>query len=166
MYATSALTASPAVEGAIVLGAYNIMATVTNGRPGGLVGGLNGTALGRFGWADANGVVLNQRTSPQDVLGFTLLQTGPQVDWRRVFYDDASQTWRVRRGLPVTMISRGNVWARFPNGAYAGQPVFANVLDGSALSGYSPDGELTPWSVLTDCPPGHIAVITTWSTFS
>lgn len=166
MYANSALTASPAVEGAVVLGAYNIMATVSSGRPGGLVGGVNGTALGRFGWADVGGMVYNRRTSAQDVLGFTLPQFGPYVDWRRVFFDDASQTYRVRQGLPVTMISRGNVWARFPSGAYAGQPVFANILDGSAISGYSPEGELTPWSVLTDCPPGQLAIITTWSTFS
>lgn len=162
----SALAASSAVEGAFVLGHYNVAATVNAGPAGALVAGLHGVAIGRFGWADENGLVLNERTSGFDVIGLVVPRLGPGVDWRQVFYDDASDTWRIRQGLPLTMLSRGSVWARFPGGAYAGQMVFANVLDGTPLSGYSPDGELTRWSVVTSCRPGELAVISTWSMIS
>jgi hypothetical protein len=92
-----------------------------------------------------------------------LPQFGPGVDWRQVFYDDVTLTFRIRYGLGLTMLARGNVWVRFPTGAVPGQQVYANPLDGTAISGYSVAGELTPWSVVTPAGPGDLAIISTRS---
>jgi hypothetical protein len=163
MQGYSTLAAANAVEGAFVFGAYNIAATVTAGPAGSLRAGVHGAGVGRFGWANVAGIVLNERTSEADILGIVIPQFGPDVDWRQVFYDEVSRTCRVREGLGLTMLARGNVWARFAAGAVPTQPVYANPLDGTAISGYSPDGELTPWSVVTAARPGDLAIISTWS---
>lgn len=159
----SALAASPAVEGAFYFGAYNVASTVVGGRAGSFVAGAGGVGVGRFAWGRADGRVFNARNSPEDLLGLVVPRIGPGVDWRVVYYDDATRTWRIREGLVLSMLASGNVWVRFPLGAIPGQPVYANVLDGSALSGYSDDGELTPWSVISPAAAGGLAIITTWS---
>jgi hypothetical protein len=164
MQGPSALAASPAVEGAFVFGAYNIAATVNAGPAGSLRAGVGGAIIGRFGWAGPDGVVLNARTLAEDIAGIVMPQYGPGVDWRQVFYDEALQVFRIRQGLGLTMLSRGNVWVRFAGGAVVGQQVYANLLDGSAISGYSAAGELTPWSVASPAQPGGLAIVTTWST--
>lgn len=163
MQGPSALAAAPAVEGAFVFSSNNIAATVNAGPAGSLRGGDGGVIIGRFGWANVDGIVLNSRTSPEDIPGVVMPQYGPGVDWRQVFYDEALQVFRIRKGLGLTMLSRGNVWVRFPGGANIGQQVYTNPLDGSVISGYSADGELTPWSVASAAPPGQLAIITTWS---
>jgi len=166
MNGPSALAAYPAAEGAFVLGAYNSFATVIGGPQASPRAGEGGVALGRFGWMGEDGVVLNARMSEADLQGVVIIQAGPGVDWRRVFYDEVTATFRVREGLPCPMLSRGNVWARFPYGARPGEQVYANVLDGAPLSGYSPAGELTPWTVSTFCGAGGLAIISTRGLFA
>lgn len=166
MHSPSALAASPAVEGAFVFGAYNIMTTVCGGPAASLRAGLHGVAMGRFAWMAPTGICLNVRLSVADLLGLVLPQYGPGIDWRRVFYDDVTQTFRIREGLPVTLLAKGNVWARFKYGATIGDPVYASLIDGSAISGYSADDELTPWSVVSTARPGELAIISTWSMYA
>jgi hypothetical protein len=163
MQGPSALAASQAVEGAFVFGAYNIAATLNTGPAAAARAGLHGVAMGRFAWVEVDGVALNARLSPEGMQGLVMFEFGPGVDWRRVFFDDVSQTWRIREGLSVSLLARGSVWARFPFGAIPAQPVYANILDGSAISGYSASGELTPWSVVTEAAAGELAIITTWN---
>jgi hypothetical protein len=92
-----------------------------------------------------------------------LPELGPGVDWRRVFFDDLSKTWRIREGMNISLLAAGTVWARFKYGARPGQPVYANLLDGSLISGYSDAGELTRWVVSSAAGAGGLAIITTWS---
>lgn len=159
----SALAASPAVEGAVVCGTYNIMRTVAGGPPGSPRAGVGGAAIGRFGWMSTEGSVRSERTSPFDTQGLVLPFEIPFADWRAVYFDTVSNTWRIREGLALSMLLQGNVWVRFPYGAYVGQRVYANVLDGAPISGDTPDGELTPWSVVTNARAGELAIISTWS---
>lgn len=158
----SALTA-PAVEGAFVSCEYNVAPTLVCGPPGTPRAGEHGAAIGRFAWVRPDGIALNSRTSPDDCLGLVLPEVGPGVDWRRVFYDETSRTWRIREGLNFSMLARGTVWARFKFGAYVGQQVYANVLDGSLLSGYADGYEATPWSIGSPAGAGGLAIISTWS---
>lgn len=166
MYGPSALAAYPAVEGAFVLGAYNDFATVNGGPAASPRAGAHGVGIGRFAWMGVDGVVLNARSSSQDLQGIVIAPMSPQVDWRWVFYDDVSQTFRIREGLPCPLLAAGNMWVRFPNGARYGESVYANVLDGTPISGYSADGELTPWSVSRPCAANELAIISTRGLFS
>lgn len=156
------LSVSP-VEGGIAYSGFTTFATTVAGPNGSARAGEGGISVGRFGWIRPDGIALNERTSPEDILGFVLPEVGPGVDWRRVFYDDVSRTWRIRRGLNISLLSAGNVWARFSGGAYVGNQVFANLLDGSAISGQSVTGESTPWFVASPAAPGQLAIISTWS---
>jgi hypothetical protein len=152
-----------AVEGAFASAAYTSFSTLTAGPAGAIVAGLHGVAIGRFAWAQPDGIALNTRTTAEDLLGFVLPELGPGVDWRRVFFDDASKTWRIRQGMNISLLKNGTVWGRFRYGARPGSPVYANLLDGSLISGYSDAGELTPWVVSSAAGPGGLAIITTWS---
>ena len=152
-----------AVEGAFASTIYSSFATLTAGPQGAIVAGEHGVAIGRFAWVRPDGVALNERTSPEDLLGFVLPELGPGVDWRRVFFDDVSCTWRIRQGMNVSLLTAGSVWGRFKYGALPGRSVYANLLDGSLISGYSDAGELTRWVVSSAAPAGGLAIITTWS---
>lgn len=163
MYGPCALAASPAVEGAFVIGAYNVAAMIPPVIAGAWRAGPGGTALARFGWGSLDGLVRNVRTLSTDVLGIVLPQYGPGVDWRVVFFDDVTLTYRVREGLPLQFLRAGNLWLKFRGGAFPGQAVYANALDGSAISGYSDDGELTPFTVSSQAAPGQLAIVTSWS---
>lgn len=160
----SALAASPAVEGAVVWSPYNVMKTVAGGPLGSPRAGVGGAAVGRFAWMNPAGVAVNARNSVQDTQGLVLPFTIPFADWRAVYYDDVSKTWRIREGLNMSMLVQGTVWVRFPYGAYAGQRVYANTLDGAPQSGDTLGGELTPWSATCDAAAGELAIISTWST--
>lgn len=158
-----ALTAHNAVEGAFIFGGCNIAATVSAGPQGSPRAGENGVAVGRFAWVDVAGVARNFRNAASDIIGLVLPQLGPGVDWRRVFFDETTQTWRIRQGLNLTLLASGNMRAHFKYGAYIAQPVYANVLDGSLISGYSEGAELTRWKVTAACQPESVATISTWS---
>ena len=151
------------IEGALVYSGLTIPATCIAGPNGAIQAGPQGTAIGRFAWVRPDGVALNQRTSPDDAIGIVLPEFGPGVDWRRVFYDDVSKTCRIRQGLNISILTAGNVLMRFPGGARPGNQVYANLLDGSAISGPSVSGEVTRWFVASAAPPGQLAIITTWS---
>lgn len=152
-----ALAAYNAIEGAPV--DCNPITSVVGG-PGQNVAGPDGLVMGRFGWVDANGIATNARTDASQRLGFVLRLYGT---WQRVYWD--SRRWFLRAGLGAQILSRGDFWARFANGADAGQPVYADLLDGQCCSGQTADAELTPWAVVTSCGPNSLAVISTWSKY-
>lgn len=131
-----------------------------------------GTIQGRFGWGSpASGTVANTRTSASDQLGVVLplrAQSGAMVigwgsTWQ--FYDPAVRALRIRQGLGVTLMSRGDFWMQFDGGAYAGEPVWASLVDGSAISSQTDNAELTPWVVTTNANPGMLAIISTNAQF-
>ncbi len=159
----------PAVEGAYA--SYNPRFQI----PQSLQAEPNGLALGRFGWADQDtGLCYSVRPATGHLLlGFvqTVPILGVWADWRYKFWDRVRCCFVLRGGMEATLNRRGDFWARFPGGSYVTQTVYANVLDGTALAvdrGSDPGVgfELTPWSVVSECGSGGLAIISTWSTFA
>lgn len=139
----------------------NPRANVLAGPDAIVAGDPDGLAVARFGWANmTTGRALNARNLSDDVQGWVLPTWG---GWNRV-YVSLGQRF-VRPGLPVTLCTRGDFWARFDGGAIAGDRVYANLLDGSAISGYAINAEETPYTVEVGCAPGNLAIITTWSNY-
>lgn len=166
MHGNSALAPLQGVEGAFFWGMYfNPACSLVSPVPAGLRAGPGGVGIGRFGWADANGTVRNARLSATDMLGLVIPDVPVNSDWRNVFFDIVTCTWRIREGLPVTLLRNGQVWVKFVGGAQLSQPVYANLIDGRAISGYSVAGELTPWSVGSTVSAESMAIITTWSKY-
>lgn len=119
----------------------------------------SGVALARFAWADmASGTARNRRVSPSDVLGFV-----PSVGLNPWAIYQSIGRWWVRAGTPLAMFSSGDFWARFESGAARGDRVYARIMDGSPISGYGAGTEPTPWYVVTEAPPGGLAIISTTS---
>lgn len=136
--------------------------------PGGYVGQAGGTIAARFGWGNnAAHTVANTRTSAQDQLGVVVpLFSGYGAgvvgfghSWQ--FYDPAVRAFRIRQGLPVTLMAKGDFWLRFAGGAYTGMPVYASLVDGSAIAGETTGAELTPWFVCSNAPGCGLAMVST-----
>jgi hypothetical protein len=134
----------------------------------------NGLALGRFGWRDPfTGLAYSARQAVTDLLGFVIpvpIQ-GVCMDWRYKYWDVTRKAFILRGGMEATLVTRADVWARFPGGSYVTQQVYANVLDGSCLAVDRNTGpvdgyELTPYSVVSECGPGELAIISSWSFFT
>lgn len=117
----------------------------------------DGLAVARFAWADRDtGFAANTRTRPEQLLGFVL----PIVNgWASVRILRGQRY--IRPGVGVTLMQSVDVWVRFRNGAMAGQPVYASLVDGAAISGEADGAELTPWFVVTNTQPGGLAIIST-----
>jgi hypothetical protein len=125
-----------------------------------------GTIQGRFGWANpSTGLVSNTRVSAEDQIGIVLPLSarggviGAGHTWQ--FFDPAVQAFRIRQGLGVTLIASGPMWLRFAGGAYTGQPIYASLDDGHAISGSAANSELTPWKVASNAPGGGLAITST-----
>jgi len=157
------------------------------GGPGAPVSNTPGTIQGRFGWLNpATSIVNNTRETPEDSLGVVIpLRSlnganggvvggprglaGAQASWTWQFWDGTvtpAGGLRIRPGLVVTLHSRGNFWLRFAGGALPGNPVYASLADGSAVSGSAANCELTPWFVCSIAPPGNLAIVSTTAYFS
>lgn len=155
----AALLAS-AAGGEATLAAY-ISTPLRGPQSSGYVAGRD-LIMGQFGWADGTDQqVFNSRYSPQQSVGYIVPQFG---NWNLVYCSNG--LWYLRAGFPVTVMTRGNYRIRFAGGAYPGQTVYASLIDGSAISGYSPNAEATTWKVITGCDPNGFAYISTWSTFT
>lgn len=121
--------------------------------------GNDGLAVARFGWANADsGLVDNTRTSSGQLQGYVY----PVVSGNSAMRVHRGQRF-VRPGVGVTLYRNGDFWVRFAGGATAGYPVYALLVDGSAISGQAAGAELTPWFVATDAAPGGLAIISTTS---
>lgn len=119
-------------------------------------GGAEGVEFGFFAWVDEDtGLVDNVRTSEGQRLGLVLPLVGS--------YQVPAVWGVIPPGYEVTLATRGDFFATFPNGATKGQQVFASTVDGSPISGETAGAQATPWYVVTDAPPGGLAIISTWS---
>lgn len=161
MYGHRALGVTPHTEGVVLSGVYYNRATSVVAGGNGTVAGPGGASIGRFGWVGADGRVFNARQSAADVLGVVAVQYG---DWRRIFYDEPSNTWKIREGVNLTLIAGAlGMWVRFPAGAVWNARVYANPVDGTPFSGQTPGYEVTPWAVGRSFGPGGLSLITTWN---
>lgn len=162
MYDRDALGVPPRTEGVVISGVYyNRAASVVSGGLAGTIAGPGGVSIGRFAWVGADGVVRNARQGPADILGLVAIQHG---DWRRIFYDDASKTWKIRQGMNLTLMAGApGVWVQFPAGAVWNARVYANPIDGTPVSGQTDGLEITPWAVGRAFGPGGLSLITTWN---
>lgn len=140
--------------------------------PGGFVAPAGGTIQGRFGWGNVPaGTVSNTRVAAGDQLGLVLplrARSGAGVvgwGWSWEFFDPAVNAFRIRAGLMVTLMAAGDFWLRFVGGAYAGEPVYASLIDGAAISGQTSNAELTPWVVCSNAGPGNLAQVSTYAKF-
>jgi hypothetical protein len=117
----------------------------------------DGVVMAHFAWANVlTGLAANQPQAPDDLLGF--VQPYPGYLWRAV-----RDCRIIRPGYAVTLFGAGDFYVRFPGGAEAGAAVYAATLDGTPISGEADDAEITPWRVAVGCPPGGLAIISTWS---
>lgn len=170
---------TPAFEGAPA-NYRNPYASMVASAAGQMTAGVDGVILGRFGWVDPDtGQVSNVYGGAGQQLGFVMPRWGT---WAALYCQDG--TWVLREGLMVTLASRGDFWARFPGGCFAGQAVFANLLDGTAVTGvlgpewsadsetvtadaiyYTADGggfQLTQWTAVDFVAPNELGRITSW----
>lgn len=147
------------------------------GGPGCPVAAPGGVLQGRFGWLNpATGYVSNTRTTAQDASGVVIpLRSlngsnggvvggprgiaGPQASWTWETWDPQYRAYRTRAGIVTTLQGRGNFWLRFPGGALPTQPVYASLVDGSAISGAADNAEPTHFSVCTEAQPGSLAIV-------
>jgi hypothetical protein len=129
----------------------------------GTMPGQSGIAAGRFGWANPDtGIVLNTRSTAQDQLGVVIPR---RVNWEAAYFSQGSR-W-LRAGYGVTVISAGAFWLRFPGGAFRGDPVYASLTDGTAVSGAGTSGtELTKFFVTYGCDPGSLAQVSSYAGFT
>lgn len=140
---------------------YDRASSVVSGGEMGLRAGAGGVSIGRFGWARPDGTVFNARESAQDRLGLVVIQSG---DWRRIFWDDASKTWKIREGMNLTMLSAApGMLVRLAADGVWGQAVYTDPLDGSVIPGYADGLELTPWTLVRPASYG-LSLISTWNT--
>lgn len=161
--------------------------SVTAG-PGAARSNSPGTVQGRFGWLNsASGLVNNTRVASDDVSGIVIPfrslnganggvvggprnLAGPLNSWTWEFYDPTVTPrggLRVRPGLVVTLYGAGNFWLRFPAGAIYGQPVYASLVDGSAVSGSATmNTEATPFLVCSMARPGELAMVSSAAYFT
>lgn len=158
----NALGAPHRAEGVPISGVYYDRAvSVIPGGPMGMRAGAGGVAIGRGGFASADGTVLNSRTAASDAFGIVVSQGG---DWRRVFWDTVSRSWRIREGLNLTMLEGApGMWVKLYSLASWGQQVYVSPIDGRLFAGYADGLEVTRWSVVTPTGPGGLALITTWN---
>ncbi len=149
-------------EGVPISGVYYNRATsVVSGSEVGLRAGAGGVAIGRFGWAEPDGTVSNARLSAAGVIGLVVIQQG---DWRRVYWDTATRSWRIRQGLNLTMLSAApGILVHIPNGAQWNQRVYTSPLDGIPVAGYAVGLEPTRWAVGKPCTAGGLSLLTTWN---
>lgn len=125
--------------------------------------GPAGVLQGRFGWADP--ITGHVGNTPVAHASPAIVQPDARGGWSRVCFDTLLKAWRIRAGLPVTLFTAGPFWLRFMGGAFPGMPVYADNVDGHAISGSISGATVTPWFVCTPTQPGGLAVVSTSAKF-
>lgn len=151
------LNPAPAVEGDFA--GANPRASVLAG-PGAFVAGAAGVTVGRFAWADANGLVLNSGTGAPT--GFVHReQQGLITEWL------GRASMLVPKGLPITLHNVGDFWVRTATAATIGQKIFASITDGSVQTGAAGATIAgfveTKWFAQSVAAAGELVKISIWS---
>lgn len=134
----------------------NPRSTVLAG-PGTLVADADGVTVGRFAWADADGLVSNAGAGVPT--GFVHReQQGVITIWL------AESAMIVPQGLGVTLHNLGDFWAATKTVATIGQKVFASNTDGTISTGAAGDtiagSTETDWFVASAGAIGSLIKIT------
>lgn len=117
---------APAIEGDFA--SVNPRSAMT-ATAGGLVAGPLGVQVGRFAWADDDGVVRNIGGGGYGRIGFVHRdQPALITSWL------ARSTLIATPGYEMNLFVSGDFWARFAAGALVGQKVYANYADGSCYA--------------------------------
>ena len=147
---------APGVEGDFA--SANPNASLLAGE-GALVTGTSGVTVGRFAWAVA-GVVSNAGSGVPS--GFVHREGQASiVTWL------AESSMLIQPGREVTLMTRGDFWARTSTVATVGQKVFASLTTGqvqtgaagATISGYIE----TPFVVGSAAAANELVMIGTWS---
>lgn len=97
---------------------------------GALVAGPNGVIIGRFAWADVNGIVTNGVVNiSASAYGFVHRE---QQGLITIFLAETSQT--IQAGCNMTLMRSGGFWAQFAAGATFKQKVYINIADGTCVA--------------------------------
>ncbi|MBN1085627.1 hypothetical protein JNO12_12865 [Erwinia aphidicola] len=147
---------APGVEGDFA--STNPTASYLAGE-GQLVAGSQGVTVGRFAWA-VNGVVTNAGTSAPS--GFVHREgQATLITWL------AASTMTVQPGIPMTLMTAGDFWARTSTAATIGQKVFASTTTGqiqTGAAGATIDGYVeTKFVAGSVAAAGELVKIGTWS---
>lgn len=147
---------APAVEGDFA--SANPNASLLAGE-GALVTGTAGVTVGRFAWAVA-GVVSNAGSGVPS--GFVHREGQASiVTWL------AESSMLIQAGREVTLMTRGDFWARTSTVATVGQKVFASLTTGqiqTGAAGATITGYIeTPFVVGSAAAANELVMIGTWS---
>lgn len=147
---------APGVEGDFA--STNPTASYLAGE-GQLVAGAQGVTVGRFAWA-VNGVVSNEGTTAPS--GFVHREgQATLITWL------GASTMTVQPGIPMTLMTAGDYWARTSTAATIGQKVFASTTTGQIQTGAADatiDGYVeTKFVVGSVAAAGELVKIGTWS---
>ena len=133
--------------------------TVMLAGEGTLVSGTSGVIVGIFAWVNADGIVFSKKSLGAR-LGFVHREQQASITQHLAEHGNT-----ILAGQAMTLMSGGDFWALFANGAVIGQNVFANDTDGTLKSssattesGYT----LTPFKVASTAGAGELAKITSW----
>lgn len=138
----------------------NPMMSALNPIEASFITGKDGAAVGRFGWADADGKVSNKGTGKPT--GFIHRHQTAYI------YDLMGEYGNlVPAGQPIDLMTRGDFWVKTYTNATIGQKVFANNTDGTISTGAA-GGTVagcteTIWVVASSGDVGDAIKITPWS---
>lgn len=124
-----------------------------------LVAGTSGLTIGRFAWA-VNGVASNAGTGAPS--GFVHRDGQAAITtWL------GSDSNVIQSGREVTLMTRGDFWARTSTAATRGQKIFASLTTGqvqTGAAGATIDGYVeTNFTAGSACDAGELVKISTWS---
>ena len=127
---------------------------------GTLVAGVGGVTVGVFAFADEHGVVTHAKPSGSSRVGFVHREQQASITQHLAEHGNT-----ILAGSAMTLMSGGDFWVHFAEGANIGQKVFARDTDGS-LKASDSDSEsgytLTAFKVASKAASGELAKITSW----
>ncbi len=147
---------APAVEGDFA--SANPRASVLAG-PNALIADAAGVTVGRFAWADSDGLVTNAGTGAPT--GFVHREQQALItQWL------GETSMLVPEGLPITLHNEGDFWAKTLTVATVGQKVFASLTTGEVktdAAGATVAGYVeTIFKVGSSGAANELIKITTW----
>lgn len=118
--------------------------------------GKEGVTVGRFAWADAEGILANAGTTRP--AGFVYRNQQAYIPTIPGSYTNA-----INAGFPVTLAEGGDFFARSSTVATTGQSVFASTKDGTISTGdrgsAPTDTVETGWTVARGGDAGELIII-------
>ena len=117
--------------------------------------GTDGVKIGTFAWVDMDTGLASNTKGSLKIGGFIGRQN------QAVVFTDEEGSLVIPKGRGVTLYKSGDFWARFPNGATAGQLVVADSATGvlSAVDAIADGAIDTGYVIATNCSTNELAKI-------